>query len=73
MNVQMSLLSLAIVSGLAVSGSADAAGNQRSAAIARANALIAAPASQAAIRRAPADSFIARDAIVDADGTEHVR
>ena len=73
MNVQMSLLSLAIVSGLAVSGSADAAGNQRSAAIARANALIAAPASQSAIRRAPADSFIARDAIVDADGTEHVR
>ena len=73
MNVQMSLLSLAIVSGLAVSGSADAAGNQRSAAIARANALITAPASQAAIRRAPADSFIARDAIVDADGTEHVR
>lgn len=73
MNVKMSLLSLAIVSGLAVSGSADAAGNQRSAAIARANALITAPANQLAIRRAPADSFIARDAIVDADGTEHVR
>lgn len=73
MNVQMSLLSLAIVSGLAMSGSADAAGNQRSAAIARANALIAAPAADAAIRRANADSFVARDAVVDADGTEHVR
>jgi len=73
MNVQMSLLSLAIVSGLAMSGSADAAGNQRAAAIARADALIAAPAANAAIRRADADSFVARDAVVDADGTEHVR
>ena len=72
MNVQMSLLSLAIVSGLAVSGSADAAGNQRSAAIARANALVAGPAA-AALHRANADSFVARDAVVDADGTEHVR
>ncbi|RZA22411.1 MAG: M4 family peptidase [Lysobacteraceae bacterium] len=69
----MSLLSLAIASGLAMSGSADAAGNQRSAAIARANALIAAPAANAALRRANADSFVARDAVVDADGTEHVR
>ena len=72
MNVQMSLLSLAIVSGLAMSGSADAAGNQRSAAIARANALVAGPAA-AALHRANADSFVARDAVVDADGTEHVR
>ena len=72
MNVQMSLLSLAIVSGLAMSGSAEAAGNQRAAAIARANALIAGPAA-AAVHRANADNFIARDTVVDADGTEHVR
>ncbi|HWS79132.1 MAG TPA: M4 family metallopeptidase, partial [Thermomonas sp.] len=72
MNIQMSLLSLAIVSGLALSAPAQAAGNQNAAAIARANALIAGPAS-AAVRRAGADSFIARDVVVDADGTEHVR
>jgi zinc metalloprotease ZmpA len=72
MNVQMSLLSLAIVSGLALSAPAEAAGNQNAAAIARANALIAGPAS-AAVRRAGADSFVARDVVVDADGTEHVR
>ena len=72
MNVQMSLLSLAIASGLAMSGPAEAAGNQRSAAIARANALIAGPAA-VAVRRANADSFVARDAVVDADGGEHVR
>lgn len=72
MNVQMSLLSLAIVSGLAMSAPAEAAGNQKSAAIARANALIAGPAA-AAVRRASADSFVVRDVVVDADGTEHVR
>lgn len=72
MNVKMSLLSLAIVSGLAMSAPAEAAGNQKSAAIARANALIAGPAA-AAVRRAGADSFVARDVVVDADGTEHVR
>ena len=72
MNVQMSLLSLAIVSGLALSAPAEAAGNQNAAAIARANALIAGPAA-AAVRRASADSFIARDVVVDANGTEHVR
>ncbi len=73
MNVQKSLLSLAIVSGLAMSGAADAAGNQRSAAITRANALISAPTANAALRVANADRFVASDAIVDADGTEHVR
>ena len=72
MNAKMSLLSLAIVSGLAMSGSVEAAGNQRGAAIARANALIAGPAA-AAVHRANADNFIARDTVVDADGTEHVR
>jgi len=72
MNVQMSLLSLAVVSGLAMSAPAEAAGNQKSAAIARANALIAGPAA-ASVRRAGADGFVARDVVVDADGTEHVR
>jgi Zn-dependent metalloprotease len=72
MNVQMSLLSLAIVSGLALSAPAEAAGNQNAAAIARANALIAGPAA-AAVRRAGADRFVARDVVIDANGTEHVR
>ncbi|QIL21657.1 M4 family metallopeptidase [Thermomonas sp. HDW16] len=68
----MSLLSLAIVSGLAMSGSADAAGNLKSAAITRANALIAGPAA-ANVRRANADTFVARDVVIDANGTENVR
>lgn len=72
MNVQMSLLSLAVASGLALSGPADAAGNQKFAAISRANTLISGP-SAAAVRRANADTFIARDAVIDADGSEHVR
>ena len=72
MNVQISLLSLAIVSGLAMSGSADAAGNRKAAAIVRADAMIAGPAA-AAVHRANADTFVARDVVVDADGTEHVR
>ena len=72
MKVQICLLSLAVASGLALSSSADAANLQKEAAINRANALInGAPA--AAIHRAKADAFVARDAIVDADGTEHVR
>ena len=72
MNVQISLLSLAIVSGLAMSGSADAAGNRKAAAIVRADAMIAGPAA-AAVHRANADTFVARDVVVDGDGTEHVR
>ena len=71
MNAKMSLLSLAIVSGLAMSGSVEAAGNQRGAAIARADALVG--SNPALVRRAQADTFVARDSAVDADGTEHVR
>jgi Zn-dependent metalloprotease len=72
MKVQICLLSLAVASGLAMSSPADAAGNQKSAAISRAKALVNGPAAKA-VRRANADAFTARDAIVDADGTEHVR
>lgn len=71
MNAKMSLLSLAIVSGLALSGSVEAAGNPRSAAVARANTLVG--NHPALVRRAAADTFVARDSIIDADGSEHVR
>jgi Zn-dependent metalloprotease len=72
MKVQICLLSLAVASGLAMSSSADAAVNQKAAAITRATALVNGSAAKA-VRRANADAFIASDAIVDADGTEHVR
>jgi Zn-dependent metalloprotease len=72
MNVQKSLLSLAIVSGLAVVAMpAAAAGKLNSAAASRASALIGGHA--AAVRRADADAFAARDVVVDRNGTEHVR
>jgi Zn-dependent metalloprotease len=72
MKVQICLLSLAVVSGLAMSSSLEAAGNQRTAAISRATAMINGTATNA-VRRASADAFVASDAMVDADGTEHVR
>ena len=83
MKVQICLLSLAVASGLALSSSAvaadtkaeaaaEAAAIQRAAAISRATAFVNGPAAVAA-RRAKADSFFANDAIVDVDGTEHVR
>ena len=72
MNVQICLLSLAVASGLAMSSSVDAAGNQKAAAISRASAMVNGPAANA-VRRANADAFKARDAVVDADGAEHVR
>lgn len=72
MKVQASLLCLAIASALSVaSAPAEAASPMRSAAVARASALVGNNA--ALVRRAPADAFAARDVIVDADGTEHVR
>lgn len=72
MKVQASLLCLAIASALAVTAApADAAVPQKSAVIARANTLLGSNATLA--RRAAADAFVARDVIVDADGTEHVR
>jgi hypothetical protein len=73
MKAQMSLLSLAIASGLALAAiPAEAAGNLKSAAISRANVLLGANGT-GIIRGAKGDVFAARDAIVDADGTEHVR
>ena len=72
MKAQMSLLSLAIASGLALSAMpAEAAGNLKSAAVSRANALLGANGTSM-IRGAQGDVSAARDAIVDADGTEHV-
>ena len=72
MNVKMSLLSVAVLSGLAVSSSTGAAVNSRAATVARANALVAGPATQA-VHRAKADSFSVRSARTDANGTQHVR
>ncbi len=72
MKVQICLLSLAVASGLAMSSSVDAAGNQKSAAISRAATMVDGVAANA-VRRANADAFKASDAIIDADGTEHVR
>lgn len=83
MKVQICLLSLAVATGLAMSSSAYAANDkdkdakqerkeQREAAIGRANALVNGKGS-AAVRRAEADAFVASDAIIDKDGTEHVR
>ena len=73
MKAQMSLLSLAIASGLALAAiPAEAAGNLKSAAISRANVLLGANGT-GIVRGAQGDVFAARDAIVDADGTEHVR
>jgi len=72
MKVQYSLLSLSIGSGLLAAVPADAAGNPKAAAVERADALLGNVAATA-VRRADADAFVARDAIVDADGSEHVR
>jgi Zn-dependent metalloprotease len=72
MKVQASLLCLAIASALSVAAApAEAASPLRAAAVARANALVGNNA--ALLRRASADAFVARDVIVDANGTEHVR
>ncbi|RZA13150.1 MAG: hypothetical protein EOP93_20740, partial [Lysobacteraceae bacterium] len=72
MKAQYSLLSLAIASGLAIAAlPSDAANLKSSAAVARAQGLI--NASGAAIHRAGGDAFVARGAIVDANGAEHVR
>ena len=70
MKVQASLLCLAIAAALAPA-SAEAAASMKSAATARANTLIGNQA--AAVRKHAADAFVASDASVDANGTEHVR
>lgn len=72
MKVQANLLCLAVASALAVAAApADAAAPLKSAVIARANALVGNHA--ATLHRANADAFVARDVVVDANGSEHVR
>ena len=72
MKAQVSLLSIAIASGLALSAApAQAAGHLKSASVSRAQALIT--GNPALVRRAPSDAFVARDTVVDDNGTEHVR
>lgn len=70
MKVQASLLCLAIAAAIAPA-TADAAVSAKSAAVARANVLIGNQA--AAVRKHALDAFVASDASVDANGTEHVR
>ena len=73
MQLPSRLLSVAIVSALAVSAPASAANNaiQATSAV-RAQGLVDGPAAKA-VRRASADAFVANEAIVDDNGTEHVR
>ena len=71
MKFQNHLLSAAIVAALALPVSAIAAAPAQSPAVARALGLI--DGHGAAVKRADADRFVARDVIVDRDGTEHVR
>ena len=71
MKFQNHLLSAAIVAALALPVSAIAAAPAQSPAVARALGLL--DGHGAAIKRADADRFVARDVIVDRDGTEHVR
>ncbi len=71
MHLQNRLLSVAIVAALAVPASAFAMQPGQSQAAGRALGLIDGHA--AALHRADADNFVARDIIVDKDGTEHAR
>jgi len=71
MKLQNHLLSVAIVAALALPVAAIAAPSAHSAAQARALGLIDGHGSS--FKRADADRFIAKDTIVDANGTEHVR
>jgi Zn-dependent metalloprotease len=68
MILQTRLLSMAVVTALALPVSAFAA---QPAAVARAIGMIDAHATS--VHRADADRFLVRDTIVDANGTEHVR
>lgn len=78
MQFQSRLLSVAIVSALVASASAFtapafAANTTLQASVAmRAGGLADGPAATA-VRRAPADAFVANQALVDTNGTEHVR
>ncbi|TKA15806.1 M4 family metallopeptidase [Xanthomonas euvesicatoria] len=70
--MQFHVLGAAICCALSFSAAANAADVSANAAVLRAQSLLGNNASALA-NRAPADAFIARDSIVDADGTEHVR
>ncbi|WP_184407856.1 M4 family metallopeptidase [Xanthomonas sp. 3075] len=70
--MQFHVLGAAICCALSVCAVANAADLSAEAAVSRAQSLLVNNASAMA-NRAPADAFIARDSIVDADGTEHVR
>ncbi|MDB6163449.1 MAG: family metallopeptidase [Xanthomonadaceae bacterium] len=71
MTLQTRLLSMAVVTALALPVSAFAAASSQSPAALRALGLIDTHA--ATTKRADADRFIAKDTIVDRNGTEHVR
>jgi Zn-dependent metalloprotease len=73
MQPQSRLLTIAIASVLAAAAAPALAGSaSHSSAAVRAHGLVDGPAARA-VRRATADAFVARDVIVDANGTEHVR
>lgn len=74
MHMQVRPLKLAILTALALPLSAVAASPGMSSAVAqRAQGLIGVPANTKVLQRADDDGFIAKDTVVDADGTEHVR
>ncbi|MCC5073266.1 M4 family metallopeptidase [Xanthomonas campestris] len=70
--MQFHVLGAAICCALSFSAVAAAADLSSTAAVSRAQSLLGNNAA-ALVNRAPADAFIARDSIFDADGTEHVR
>jgi Zn-dependent metalloprotease len=71
MQLHTCLLSAAILAALSVSAPANAVRPDQSPAAARALGLIDGHGNS--VQRASADQFVARDVIVDQDGTEHVR
>jgi Zn-dependent metalloprotease len=74
MQMQASPLKLAILSAIAFPLSVIAAPPALHSAVAqRAQGLIEVPANAKVLQRADYDDFVAKDTIVDADGTEHVR
>ncbi|SBV51222.1 metalloproteinase [Xanthomonas bromi] len=70
--MQFHVLGAAICCALSFSAAATAADLSANSAVSRAQSLLGNNASALA-NRASADAFIARDSILDADGTEHVR
>lgn len=70
--MRVHVLGAAICCALSLSAVATAADLSADAAVARAQSLLGNHAAALA-NRATADAFVARDSIVDADGSEHVR